>query len=840
MKKIAQKIVAGALAVVLVATAVPAGPALTVQAATKNAAVKNQKQLVKALKTPSIKTVTINGGNTLKIPTGNYEKKTLVVDAGKVKVTNNGDFNKVNVKNATSFKENGSENTLKVTDNKLTLTVGKKADGTVVNVAKKGADLNLINNGNLETITVSKAASLSVSGKSTNEVEIVNKASGSVIETAVASKLTLNKAADITVADGAKVSSIDAKAKSTISVESGASVETISAGGNADIKIAEGATVNEIGVTAKNSTVNVDVKGTLNSASVDAAASLNVTGSGAEEKPVAITANAEGASVKTEVPATITLNKNATVTVAEGAEGSSINANGEAKAEVTNSSKEAVSVTTTDASGNTTTSKPINPGANSTVSGTTGTDSGTDSGNDSGKDTTTTGGGSSSESYSGGGGYSVTTYPISYDLSKLTELGLDTTSINLPSSYVAGRATSIQAPQYSNYFITWTRTDANGEDMTEDEDTRLACYTHIEIMPTTSGPLYFKANAEEGTVGTITVKKGKNIYVSGDYYDTGVTNTVQRAYPKKDADSDEVEDEEVYFWYPYGGTRPTVKVNDSEISVGNANANGITLQEYTGDDGIEGDFTEYCILLPATADYTVEIGDVATPTATLSFDSDNDAHVIGFYDQSTGKTSTTTSVSPSRSETVIRVAVENGYSLANATKLINGQEANNCEYEKMVKPSDEDPIRIYKFTVSAINGPAVVKITGVSPMKVLTVTTDHESDNPIELNLENNQEITVEQVAEKLLSKEEGYSFTVSAKDVEGNAVEGKVNTNCAITDITYTTSETEVGNEVEGCQTVLEVGTSYYFFLPLSVTEPDVYATDRAHAVVVVKVIES
>ena len=75
MKKIAQKIVAGALAVVLVATAVPAGPALTVQAATKNAAVKNQKQLVKALKTPSVKTVTINGGNSLKIPTGDYEKR---------------------------------------------------------------------------------------------------------------------------------------------------------------------------------------------------------------------------------------------------------------------------------------------------------------------------------------------------------------------------------------------------------------------------------------------------------------------------------------------------------------------------------------------------------------------------------------------------------------------------------------------------------------------------------------------------------------------------------------------------------------------------------------------
>lgn len=827
MKKIAQKIVAGALAVVLVATAVPAGPALTVQAATKNAAVKNQKQLVKALKTPSIKTVTINGGNTLKIPAGNYEKKTLVVDAGKVKVTNNGDFNKVNVKNATSFKENGSENTLKVTDNKLTLTVGKKADGTVVNVAKKGANLNLVNNGNLETITVSKAASLSVSGKSTNEVEIVNKASGSVIETAVASKLTLNKAADITVADGAKVSAIDAKAKSTISVESGASVETISAGGNADIKIAEGATVNEIGVIAKNSTVNVDVKGTLNSASVDAAASLNVTGSGAEEKPVAITANAEGASVKTEVPATITLNKNATVTVAEGAEGSSINANGEAKAEVTNSSKEAVSVTTTDASGNTTTSKPINPGANSTVSGTTGTDSG----NDSGKDTTTTGGGSSSESYSGGGGYSVTTYPISYDLSELTELGLDTTSINLPSSYVAGRETSIQAPQYQTHYVEWERTNADGSEYVEDEDSRITYGTHIEIMPTTSGPLYFKAVPYEGEVRTITITKGNNINVSCDYYRTGTANKVQRAYPVS-----EDEKEEVYFWYPYGGTLPTVKVNNNAISVNDSNA--ITLEEYNiGEIGSSDDWQEYKLTLPATDNYEIEIGDVEIPTATLSFDSGNDANVIGFYDQSTGRTSPTTSVSSSQSGTVFRVAVKNGYSLANATKLINGQEANNCEYEEMVKPIDKDPIRIYKFTVSAINGPAVVKITGVSPMKVLTVTTDHESDNPIKLNLENNQEITVEQVAEKLLSKEEGYSFTVSAKDGDGNAVDGKVNTNCAITDITYTTSETEVGKEVEGCQTVLEVGTSYYFFLPLSVTEPDVYATDRAHAVVVVKV---
>lgn len=833
MKKIAQKIVAGALAVALVATAVPAGPALTVQAATKNAAVKNQKQLVKALKTPSIMKVTINGGNTLKIPTGNYEKKTLVVDAGKVKVTNNGDFNKVNVKNATSFKENGSENTLKVTDNKLTLTVGKKADGTVVNVAKKGANLNLVNNGNLETITVSKAASLSVSGKSTNEVEIVNKASGSVIETAVASKLTLNKAADITVADGAKVSSIDAKAKSTISVESGASVETISAGGNADIKIAEGATVNEIGVTAKNSTVNVDVKGTLNSASVDAAASLNVTGSGAEEKPVAITANAEGASVKTEVPATITLNKNATVTVAEGAEGSSINANGEAKAEVTNSSKETVSVTTTDASGNTTTSKPINPGANSTVSGTTGTDSG----NDSGKDTTTTGGGSSSESYSGGGGYSVTTYPISYDLSGLTELGLDTTSINLPSSYVAGRETSIQAPQYQTHYVEWERTNADGSEYVEDEDSRITYGTHIEIMPTTSGPLYFKAVPYEGEVRTITITKGNNINVSCDYYRTGTANKVQRAYPVS-----EDEKEEVYFWYPYGGTLPTVKVNNNAISVNDSN--DITLMEYNeGEIGSSDDWQEYKLTLPATDNYEIEIGDVATPTATLSFDSGNDDHVIGFYDQSTGRTSTTTSVSPSRSGTVFRVAVENGYSLADATKLINGQKENNCVYEEMDETSDGDPIRIYKFTVSAINGPAVVKITGVSPMKVLTVTTDHESeDSPIVLNLENNQGITVEQVAEKLLSKEEGYRFTVLAKDGEGNAVVDKVNVNanCEITDIIYATPGADVGNAVAGCHTVLEVGTSYHFLLPLSVTEPDVYVTDTMYAVVVVKVSES
>ena len=87
---------------------------------------KTQSQLNKLLKNNSVKTIKISTSKkcTFSIPKGDYDKK-LIINTPNARITNNGKFSNIAIKNLTKYTEKANGNSFDITDNKITVNVSK-------------------------------------------------------------------------------------------------------------------------------------------------------------------------------------------------------------------------------------------------------------------------------------------------------------------------------------------------------------------------------------------------------------------------------------------------------------------------------------------------------------------------------------------------------------------------------------------------------------------------------------------------------------------------------------------------------------------------------------------
>lgn len=368
-----------AMALTFALSGVISTPTVASAATKKTVTVKTQKQLNAALKDKQVTSIVIKTSKnvTLKIEDGDYSKKTLTVTSPKATINNYGDFKKISVNDGKYLIDRGESNSIVVKDtNSLKLTTGKQSSDTKITVSGKGGKISIVNNGSVDAIKVNGKSTVTVGGNSKESPTITNNATGAKIVAAQDASVVLNKQATLTVKAGTSLDSLTVKADAKISVAKGATVETVV-------------------VSGKASDVSLTVNGTVSNVTVGAKADVAVTGS--TTGTVAITNNAEGATIQSEVKTDVTLNADAKVSLNKGAEGSSVTAgNSDIKPDVTNNTSEKVTVT--DSTGKDTT---VEAGKDSSSTDTK--DPAKDTEN---KDNNTSGGGSAGGGSTGGGDYS--------------------------------------------------------------------------------------------------------------------------------------------------------------------------------------------------------------------------------------------------------------------------------------------------------------------------------------------------------------------------------------------------------------------------------------------------
>ena len=116
---------------------------------------KSQSQLEKILTDESIDTIKISTSKktTLTIPSGSYNKK-LIINAPNVRLTNNGKFSDVTIKNLTKYTENTKGNSLNIIDDKLSVSVSKSASLKNITVTNEKSKLHFVADGNVCKLTI--------------------------------------------------------------------------------------------------------------------------------------------------------------------------------------------------------------------------------------------------------------------------------------------------------------------------------------------------------------------------------------------------------------------------------------------------------------------------------------------------------------------------------------------------------------------------------------------------------------------------------------------------------------------------------------------------------------
>lgn len=134
---------------------------------------KSQSQLEKILTDESVDTIKISTSKktTLTIPSGSYNKK-LIINAPNVRLTNNGKFSDVAIKNLTKYTENTKGNSLNITDDKLSVNVSKSASLKNIAVTNKKSKLHLVADGNVNKLTINAAKVISIYGKHKKPISI--------------------------------------------------------------------------------------------------------------------------------------------------------------------------------------------------------------------------------------------------------------------------------------------------------------------------------------------------------------------------------------------------------------------------------------------------------------------------------------------------------------------------------------------------------------------------------------------------------------------------------------------------------------------------------------------
>lgn len=244
------------VAAVLLLFAVFAGTGFVVNAAAKSKTVTNKKDLVAMLKGNSSGTVTFKTKDklTISIPViKGCKDKTLIIDAPDATITNASVFKGITIKNAKSYTEKQSGNTINLKSKNTVFTVYKKKTVAKLTVASSKADIKLGKNAKITTlifnksglngtvkfengaktaIELNKKTALTLTGKNKKAVSVTVNAKGSSITSSVPINVNANKDVKITFNKGSEGSLVEApsdKVKLTI---------TDNSSKKADVKIA--------------------------------------------------------------------------------------------------------------------------------------------------------------------------------------------------------------------------------------------------------------------------------------------------------------------------------------------------------------------------------------------------------------------------------------------------------------------------------------------------------------------------------------------------------------------------------------------------------------------------
>lgn len=290
MKKLMKSVLACVLAFAMVLTVMP----VNAYAANKKAVVvTNQKQLEKALKNGATNIVIkTNKSVKITIPASKKAAKaTISVQAKNATITNKASVKAIEIKDAKAFVESGKNNDIKITDDKLSLTVAKSSKGSDIKIAKKDAEIKVVAKGDVASVTVAKTADVTLTVNKTATVASVNVA--------------------------AKGASVDLNAKGTVS----------------DVKVSE---------KAADTKLNINASGKVENVQIDAKADVAVAGSTTEA--VKVTVNAKDTTIKAETAVDTTLNADTKLDLSKGAEGSTVTTKENVKADVANNTTDTVTV----------------------------------------------------------------------------------------------------------------------------------------------------------------------------------------------------------------------------------------------------------------------------------------------------------------------------------------------------------------------------------------------------------------------------------------------------------------------------------------------------------------
>ncbi|MFQ6825249.1 MAG: Ig-like domain-containing protein [Agathobacter sp.] len=210
---------------------------LTCKVTVKNAAVSKtvstQKALVAALKDKNVKNLTIKTDKEVafNIPSGNYGKVNLTVDAPNADVVNAGTFKSINIKaiKPNTWKEKAKGNTITVTADDARIVVEAGASLSKVTVSQEGGkikieaagtidaiqidaavDVSLAVDGTVGEVAVSAPAKVAVEGKTTTAIPVkveetakgADVTSSTPVEVKAATEISLNLSKG---AEGSKV-----------------------------------------------------------------------------------------------------------------------------------------------------------------------------------------------------------------------------------------------------------------------------------------------------------------------------------------------------------------------------------------------------------------------------------------------------------------------------------------------------------------------------------------------------------------------------------------------------------------------------------------------------------
>lgn len=266
---------------------------LTCKVTVKNAAVSKtvstQKALASALKDKNVKNLTIKTDNEVafNIPSGNYGKVNLTVDAPNADVVNAGTFKSINIKaiKPNTWKEKAKGNTITVTADDARIVVEAGASLSKVTVSQEGGKIKIEAAGTIDAIQIDAAVDVSLAVDGTVGEVAVSAPAKVAVEGKTTAAIPIKVEETAKGADVTSSTPVEVKAATEISLNlskgaEGSKVETT--GENAQVAV-KNDTTDVIKVTtpagtqevAKDTTSKVDNTGKVTDTTTNSGADNN-------------------------------------------------------------------------------------------------------------------------------------------------------------------------------------------------------------------------------------------------------------------------------------------------------------------------------------------------------------------------------------------------------------------------------------------------------------------------------------------------------------------------------------------------------------------------------------